>query len=187
MSSQVPSGKEVPEISPAEVRNMEKDVLLLDVRTPMEYEEAHIAGAVSHPLGNLDPAHVKQLGEGKSRCVVICQSGGRAQQAAQKLLAAGYECVTVMRGGVEAWEAEGLPLLRGRRGISLERQVRIGAGILVLTGVILGTWWNPWFYALSAFVGCGLIFAGVTGWCGMALLLAFMPWNKRKSCCSAGN
>ena len=77
-----------------------------------------------------------------------------------------------------AWQAAGLPVNRGQAGLSLERQVRIAAGVLVLSGVVLGTWVDPAFYGLSGFVGAGLIFAGVTDWCGMGLLLARAPWNQ---------
>jgi hypothetical protein len=80
-----------------------------------------------------------------------------------------------------AWERAGLPMVRGARGsISLERQVRIGAGTLVLAGVVMGWLIHPAFFGFSAFVGAGLVFAGVTDWCGMGMLLAKMPWNQRR-------
>ena len=84
-----------------------------------------------------------------------------------------------MEGGTQAWVAAGLPAVKGSKSaISIERQVRIGAGILVLTGIILGFLFHPAFFALSAFIGAGLVFAGVTDWCGMGLLLAKAPWNR---------
>ena len=104
------------------------------------------------------PAMASELA-GK-KVVIICRSGNRAKQAAATLAAAG------------------LPVNRGQAGLSLERQVRIAAGVLVLSGVVLGTWVHPAFYGLSGFVGAGLIFAGVTDWCGMGLLLARAPWNQ---------
>jgi hypothetical protein len=110
--------------------------------------------------------------------VLVCRSGKRAEQAYQKLQATGCENLEVLDGGVIAWESAGLPVVRGVRAISLERQVRITAGLLVLLGVILGTWVHPAFYGLSAFVGAGLVFAGITDWCGMAMVLAKMPWNR---------
>jgi len=151
----------------------------VDVRTPAEFEDANIEGSILQPLSDLDPATVRDLADGKPGCLVICQSGVRSKQAAEKLKAAGIEGVHILEGGVGAWDAAGLPLRRGKRMISLERQVRIGAGSLVVVGVILGLLVHPGFLALSAFVGGGLIFAGITDWCGMGLLLARMPWNQR--------
>ncbi len=175
-------------ISPAEVHSSQVEVLLLDVRTPGEYAAAHIEGAVLHPLDRLDPAVVTQLAVGKSRTVVICQSGKRAMQAAETLKTAGHSAVAVLGGGVNAWDAAGLPLIHGQGVISLERQVRIAAGMLVLTGALLGFFVNTGWIALSGFVGAGLIFAGITDTCGMGMLLARMPWNQGGSCgtcCSA--
>ena len=176
--------------SPRQVREQQSDSLLLDVRTPAEFEEVHVEGAVLHPLTDLNPAQVKRLAEGKRCCVVICKSGGRARQAAEKLVAQGLGNVQIMNGGMTAWESEGLPVNRGRKTISLERQVRIAAGALVFIGSVLGYVVNPAWIGLAAFVGAGLVFAGVTDTCGMAMVLARMPWNNRKagcktSCCSS--
>ncbi len=159
------------------------------MRTPAEFEEVHIEGAVLHPLTDLDPSLVKKLAEGKSACFIICRSGGRARQAAEKLAGQELPALQVMDGGMQAWEAEGLPVTRGRKTISLERQVRIAAGGLVFTGSVLGYFVSPVWFALSAFVGAGLMFAGITDTCGMAMILARMPWNNRtstakRSCCS---
>ena len=169
-------------ISPRQVSEELKqgNIRLIDVRTPLEYSEVHIEGAELMPLDKLNPDEVKG-----SNCVTICRSGKRASSAAKKLEKSGCENVRVMEGGMMAWEDAGLPVERGDSVISLERQVRIAAGLLVLVGVILGTWLNPWFYALSAFVGAGLTFAGITDFCGMGLLLAKAPWNQRGAeCCS---
>lgn len=165
---------------PAEVNKARGGSLLLDVRMPAEFEEIHIPGSVLHPLSDLDPAAVRKLAEGKNSCVVVCRSGNRARQAAAKLEAAGVPHLAILDGGVLAWESAGLEVKRGRKTISLERQVRIGAGSMVLAGVALGFLGNPAFFFLAGFVGCGLIFAGVTDWCGMGLLLAKMPWNNRR-------
>jgi rhodanese-related sulfurtransferase len=126
---------------------------------------------------------------GKQACLIMCRSGGRARQAAEKLAAAGLSNLRVIAGGMQSWESEGLPVVRGRATISLERQVRIAAGALVCVGSLLGYFVNPAWIALSAFVGAGLTFAGITDTCGMAMVLARMPWNNRKpahkpSCCS---
>lgn len=146
---------------------------LVDVRTPLEYSEVHIDGATLMPLDKLRPEELKD-----DNCVVICRSGKRAATAADKLKQAGCEKVRVLEGGMMAWEQQGHPVNRGKAVLSLERQVRIAAGILILTGVILGTWVHPGFYGLAAFVGAGLTFAGITDWCGMGLLLAKAPWNQ---------
>lgn len=181
---------ELQALPPAEVNRTRGSSLLLDVRMPAEFEEIHIPGSVLHPLSDLDPVAVRKLAEGKTNCVVVCRSGNRARQAAAKLEAAGLSNLSVLEGGVQAWESAGLKVNRGRKTMSLERQVRIGAGAMVLAGVVLGFLANPAFFFLSGFVGCGLIFAGVTDWCGMGLLLAKMPWNNRRpggstSCCHA--
>lgn len=182
-----------PRVSPldlsARLRNDAVAPLLLDVRTPLEHREVHLDGARLMPLDELDAATFTRE-EGKDReVVVICRSGGRATKAAERLAAAGMERVHVLEGGTLAWLAAGLPATHGPKGLSLERQVRIAAGSLVLAGLVLGTWIHPGFYGLSAFVGAGLVFAGLTDWCGMGLLLAKAPWNKvsatdsRSSCC----
>jgi rhodanese-related sulfurtransferase len=165
-------------VSPLEVERA-KEVLILDVRTPAEFEEAHIEGSVLHPLSSLEPGEVARLAAGKEESILICRSGNRARQAAEKLRASGLKSVKVLDGGMQAWEAAGLPLKRGRGTISLERQVRIAAGILVLTGALLGYFVHPAWITLSGLVGAGLVFAGVTDTCGMGMLLARMPWNHR--------
>lgn len=164
-----------------------KRITLIDVRTPAEHGEVHIADANLMPLDRLDPAAVKAAAGQAEQCVLVCRSGKRAEQAFQKLQAAGCGNLAILDGGVDAWESAGLPVNRGEKAISLERQVRIAAGLLVLTGVILGTTVHPGFYGISAFVGAGLTFAGITDWCGMAMLLAKMPWNQRSGIKCAGN
>jgi rhodanese-related sulfurtransferase len=176
--------------SPRAAREQQAEALFLDVRTPAEFEESHIEGALLHPLTELNPEEVKRHARGKRSVFLICRSGGRARQAAEKLAAHGLSGLQVMSGGMQAWENEGLPVNRGRTMISLERQVRIGAGAMVVVGALLGYFVNPGWIALSAFVGAGLVFAGLTDTCGMAMMLARMPWNNRKpaatkpSCCS---
>lgn len=117
-------------------------------------------------------------GSGDRSVYVICRSGSRGRQASEKLQSAGLNAVNV-EGGTTAWEAAGLPVTRsGAKVMSLERQVRIGAGSLVVIGVLVGALIHPTFYAFSGLVGVGLVFAGVTDWCGMGMLLAKMPWNR---------
>lgn len=173
----------VEEIPAGEAHEGRDKVFLLDVRTPAEFEEAHIEGAVLFPLTGLDAERVRELAARREACVVICRSGNRARQAAEKLVAAGMEDVRVLAGGVQAWEAAGLPLRRGKKTMSLERQVRIAAGFLVFCGAVLGYFVNPAWIALSAFVGAGLVFAGITDTCGMGMVIARMPWNTRGGSC----
>ena len=157
----------------------DKGLPLVDVRMPTEYREIHADGATLAPLDALDP---KALAQALPRPIyLICRSGQRATKAAEQFVAAGIPEVVVVEGGTAAWEKAGLPVVRGKKCVSLERQVRMVAGTLVLTGVGLGWWVHPYLYGLSAFVGAGLVFAGVTDWCGMGMLLSKMPWN-RSSC-----
>ena len=152
---------------------------LLDVRTPVEYREIHATAANNVPIDRLDPAAWMQTRIAKSDepLYVICRSGSRSRQACEKFHAAGFSNVVIVDGGTLAWAKCGLPVVRGKKTISLERQVRIAAGSLVLLGVGLSLI-SPWFLGISAFVGAGLVFSGITDTCGMGLLLARMPWNQ---------
>jgi rhodanese-related sulfurtransferase len=154
---------------------------LIDVRTPAEYTEIHARPARSVPLDRLDPAAIvaSRVSSPDQPIYVICKGGNRGKQACEKFYQAGYTNVVNVAGGTLAWEKAGLEVVRGRKMISLERQVRIIAGSLVLIGAVLGGLVNPWFCLISGFVGAGLVFAGVTDTCGMALILARMPWNQR--------
>lgn len=177
-------------ISPRELyalKNGGQPVDLLDVRTPMEFHEVHAEFARNVPLDSLDPAQVmlgRKDAEGRP-LYVICRSGGRSKQACGKFVTAGFPDVVNVEGGTMAWVEAGLPVVRGQTGIPLERQVRIAAGLLVLLGVLLGWLVHPGCYAVSAFVGAGLIYAGITNRCGMGLLLAYMPWNRHQNAGSA--
>lgn len=163
---------------------------LIDVRTPMEFQEVHVAHARNIPLDSLDPDSVMQARNGSKEepLYVICRSGSRGRQACEKFLAAGHTNVVNVEGGTLACIESLVPVVRGKKMISLERQVRIAAGSLVLIGAILGWLVDPAFIGLSAFVGAGLVFAGITDTCGMGLLLARMPWNQVKGsqaeCCA---
>jgi rhodanese-related sulfurtransferase len=179
-------------ISPSQLADLCKSqrVDLIDVRTPAEFRELHVEPARNVPLSQLDPAAVVQarVGYTDQPLYVICRSGGRGRQACEKFLAAGYTNVVNVEGGTLACADAGLPVVRGKQAISLERQVRIAAGSLVLVGVMLGWLVHPALYGLSAFVGAGLVFAGITDTCGMGLMLARMPWNDVKdapAACSA--
>ncbi len=155
-------------------------VELIDVRTPVEYLELHAEPARLIPLDRLDPKAVMEERRGATGdpIYIICRSGNRAREACKKFLAAGYKEVVSVEGGTVEWEKAGLPVVRGAKVISLERQVRIAAGSLVVLGTALGSFVHPGFLALAAFVGLGLMFAGITDTCGMGMLLARMPWNR---------
>lgn len=162
-----------------EVVQAGQDVELIDVRTPAEYREVHVSFARNVTLDQLEPAKVAEDRNGASHPLyVICRSGSRGKQACEKLFAAGYNNVINVDGGTQAWDQAGLPVVRGQKAISLERQVRIAAGSLVLLGSALGAFVHPYFIGLAAFIGAGLIFAGITDTCGMAMILARMPWNQ---------
>lgn len=160
---------------------------LIDVRTPREYAQAHVPQAQSVPLDQLDQHGLQALiatGISPSEPVyVLCHSDARARKAADLLSKSGFTTPIVIEGGTQAWVDAGYPVTRDTTGtkgatISLERQVRIAAGALVTTGVVLSLLVHPCFIGLSAFVGIGLMVAGITDWCGMALLLAKAPWNR---------
>lgn len=153
---------------------------VLDVRTPVEYRAAHVARARLVPLDELDKAALDRAFGGEAAPVyVLCKAGSRARKACEKLAAQGVADAVVVEGGTDAWIAAGLPVERGRAVMSLERQVRIAAGSFNLAAAVLALAVHPAFAGLCAFIGAGLVFAGVTDWCGMGLLLARMPWNRR--------
>ena len=152
---------------------------LLDVRTPVEFREVHLGMARNVPLDQLDPAQVMQARTAPEQPLyVICRSGSRGQQACEKFLKAGYTNIINVEGGTLACVEAGLPVVRGPKAMSLERQVRIAAGLLVLVGLGLGTFSHEGWLGLAGIVGAGLVFAGITDTCGMGMMLARMPWNK---------
>jgi rhodanese-related sulfurtransferase len=155
-------------------------VELIDVRTPAEFRAVRAEFASNLPLDALDPDRLRQSrsADGGGPLYLICGSGVRSRKACEKLAAAGFSQLVNVEGGTSAWVEAGLPVVRGKKAVSLERQVRIAAGLLVVIGVALGWWVHPGWYLLSALVGAGLVFAGVTDTCGMGLLLARMPWNR---------
>ena len=168
-------------IHPIEVADLRKskNIMLIDVRTPAEFAELHAEGARSIPLDKLDPKALAVECRDGDCIYIICRSGGRGKQACEKLLAAGLDKVLNVEGGTLAWEQAGLPVVRGRKVMSLERQTRIAIGLLVLIGAALTVFVDIGFVGLSAFMGAGLVFAGITDSCAMAMMLAKMPWNHR--------
>ena len=152
-------------------------VTIIDVRTPGEYGEVHAEGARCLPLDRISQSDVEAAckEDGTDCAYIICKSGARAQQACSKL---NGMPVVLVEGGTDAWVNDGLPVVRGKAHMSLERQVRIAAGSLVVIGVVLAATVHPYFVGLSGFVGAGLVFAGVTDTCAMGMLIAKMPWNQ---------
>ena len=150
---------------------------LIDVRTPVEFREVHVTFARNVPLDQLDPKEFANR-DSQKPLYLICRSGSRGKQACEKILTAGDTQLVNVEGGTQAWDQAGLPVVRGQKAISLERQVRIAAGLLVVTGVLLSEFVDSNWIALSGVVGAGLVFAGITDTCGMGMLLARMPWNR---------
>lgn len=176
----IPSYEELP-VAEAAARAQRGDVILLDVRSPAEFSAKHVPGAVNLPLTDLTPEEARRLADGR-QILVICHSGGRGREGCRLLRSSGIDATNVT-GGTAAWEQSGLPIVQSAEGvriISLERQVRICAGFLVATGSLLSWFASPSFIALPLFIGCGLMFAGITDWCGMGLLLSRAPWNRAK-------
>lgn len=173
-----------PVLRPAEVAPMLNDrpnIRLLDVRTAGEYETVHIRGAYNVPLDTLGE-HAREIGTVADPIILVCQSGQRARKAEEALNASGMTNLHVLDGGVNGWVAAGLPVVRRAKRLSLERQVRVVAGAMAATGGLLAVLVNPAFGFLAAFVGGGLVFAGLTDTCAMAMLLARLPYNRPASC-----
>lgn len=157
-------------------------VRLLDVRTPAEFDTVHIGGAYNVPLDTLHE-HAREIRASvQEPIVLLCQSGQRARRAEDTLARAGLSTVHVLDGGINAWIAAGLPVSRGPQKLSLERQVRIVAGAFAATGGLLALLVHPAFGVIPAFVGSGLVFSGMTNTCGMAMLLAKLPYNGSPAC-----
>lgn len=160
-------------------------IALIDVRTPVEHEEMHITGSTLMPLDRLDPEAVRSESEGTTQTVLICRSGKRAEQAHEKLKAAGLENLIILEGGVLGWEEAGLPLEKTERKVlPLMRQVQLTIGVFAVIGSVLALSVNKNFAAIPLFLGAGLTMAGATGWCGLAILLSKMPWNQTGASCA---
>jgi rhodanese-related sulfurtransferase len=162
-------------ISPAEAKRLlDQGATLIDIRGRDEHARERIQGAENHPIESLTT-----LGGDNRIAIFHCRSGQRTAMHATKLAEAASCEAYIVEGGIEAWKKAGLPVARDRhQPIEIQRQVMIAAGSLVLLGVLLGQFVASELYAVPAFVGVGLTFAGMTGWCGMAKLLALMPWNR---------
>ena len=150
---------------------------LLDVRTPGEFAAAHVPGAKLIPLDGLDPAgFLKHRGPDDKPIYVLCHSGGRARRAIERFERAGFGGCVLVEGGTQAWLDAGLPVNRGAsKVVPLMRQVQIAVGLISATGAALALAVNPWFALVPLAMGGGLLFAGLTGFCGLALVLAKLP------------
>lgn len=161
----------------AQARLAARRAVLVDIREPDEFARRHVSGALSRPLSDFEAAHLRV--EPGSDVIFTCRTGMRTGANCKRLAETVEGPAYVLEGGLDAWVAAGLPVAEDRKApLEIMRQVQIAAGSLVLAGVALGALAHPAFYALSAFVGAGLTFAGVTGFCGMARLLALAPWNR---------
>jgi len=157
------------------------DLRILDVRTPAEFESAHIPGAYNVPLDMVADQAAALVRGVRGPVVVVCRSGVRAAQACEKLTAAGMSELQILDGGLLAWDDGRRPVRRGRQRWDLERQVRLVAGSLVLAGIV-GSIWVPGLKWLAGFVGAGLTFAALSNTCMMGILLSKLPYNRGAAC-----
>ncbi len=159
---------------------VEKDsqVKLLDVRSALEFSQVHIEDSINIPIDTLS-AKINDLIRSKQHYIVLCLTGNRSSMAADMLTQSGIHGVKVIQGGITRWQKERLPVVKGKGGMSLERQVRIIAGSLVMLGILL-SWFAHWaFILISVFISCGLVYAGISDNCLMGILLMKLPYNKK--------
>lgn len=154
------------------------EAVLIDVREPDEHKAERIEGARLMPLSAFNPSEALNAKNG-AKLVLHCRSGRRSEDAGKQLLGAGASDALHLEGGIEAWKQAGMPVVRsGGTRVSIMRQVQMVAGGCVLVGTLLGAFVNPWLLIIPGFFGAGLLFAGLSGTCGMAAMLGVMPWNK---------
>lgn len=176
-------------ITPSELKPLLPSACsLIDVREPVEHAESHITGAKLIPLGQLE-GRSNEI-DRDSTVVLMCRSGKRSEEAREKLHAMGLTNVRSLKGGILAWKQAGLPTDASERSVfPLMRQVQLAIGICVLTSAVLALTVNPLWALLCAFFGAGLTIAGSTGWCGLAMVMSKMPWNRihQQSCIAPGS
>lgn len=160
-----------------EFREADPQVRLIDVRTPGEFASTHIPGSYNVPLDLLREHRDELTARHGAPVVLVCASGARAEQARTLLETAGLDRLSVLAGGITGWEQDGGELNRGRGTWAMERQVRLAAGLLVLTGVVASTLVDPLKW-IAAFVGAGLTFAAVSNTCAMSRVLGLLPHNR---------
>jgi rhodanese-related sulfurtransferase len=159
-----------------------EDVKIIDVRTPAEFGSVHIPGAYNVPLDLLNEHRAEIQRHLSAPVVLVCRSGQRAAQAERQLAETGLPNVQVLRGGIDAWEAEGAPVRRGRQRWDLERQVRFVAGSLVLGSVLASVAFQPAKWIAGA-IGAGLAIAALSNTCALGMVLAKLPYNRRAATC----
>lgn len=167
---------QLPRITPSKaMAKIREGALVVDIRSQAEYRGGHIGGALSLP-----PERQRdKLPDDTASCLIFYCLSGKRTAGAETILSAlgqGRECY-ILEGGLQAWKAAGLPIVADRAAPDIMRQVQTIAGSLILLGVLAGWLVSPWFYLIDMMVGTGLLTAGLTGFCGMARLLAKMPWN----------
>ncbi len=163
-----------------ELRQADPEVRIIDVRTPGEYEATHIEGSYNVPLDQL-PEHAEELAALDHAVVLVCQSGARATKAMDELARAGKGNMRLLTGGIGAWQQAGCDIVRRSERWSLERQVRLVAGSIVLLSIVVSLW-IPAARFVAGFVGAGLTFAAVTNTCAMAMVLTKLPYNRGATC-----
>lgn len=158
----------------------DKQAIVIDVREPAEFANKHIAGATLLPVGKISANDLPQTDK---KVIIYCQKGARGNNACVKLKNEDDTVVVYnLVGGIESWIKEGFDVIQGEsKVLPLDRQVQLTIGLLALSGSAAGYFVNPLFMLLPAFLGAGLTFAGLSGTCGLALLMAKMPWNQQLS------
>ena len=161
-----------------EIAGKDPKVKLLDVRSALEFSQVHIKDSLNVPI-DMIAAKINELSQSKQSYIVLCRTGNRSPMAADMLIQSGIHGIKIMQGGMERWQKDGLPVIKGEGGVSLERQVRIIAGSLVLLGILL-SWFAHWaFIFISVFISSGLIYAGISDNCLMGMLLMQLPYNRK--------
>ena len=156
--------------------------IIVDVRTPGEFEEVHIPDSTNVPLADLERMLPGlEMNAKDQQFVLVCRTQNRVKVAFNHLVQAGLTNCQMLEGGITGWIADGHPVIRGRKAISLERQVRMVVGVLVVVGAAMGAFLSPWFFIVPAAVGAGLFHAGLTDSCFMGMLLAQLPFNRKFS------
>ncbi|HQZ97973.1 MAG TPA: rhodanese-like domain-containing protein [Pyrinomonadaceae bacterium] len=157
---------------------------VIDVREFSEFNSERIADAQFMPLSNFEK-HEAEIDHTKP-VYLMCRSGNRANQAAERLMKKGFTDIHVIQGGMTAWSGANLPIVKGGSTVwSLERQVRFAAGLFVVAGILLSVFLSPYVIVVSALVGAGLMFSAATDTCAMGMILARMPWNRAPAACEA--
>lgn len=173
------------EISAEELNKLiinNSQITLVDVRTAGEFNSTHINGSKNLPLGSTDLKNLNRENQ-NDQIIFICQGGSRAKSACSEFTKETNSSAFILVGGLNSWLEKGFPVIKGAGSISMERQVRIAAGLLVFLGTSFSIMISPLFIVIPIIVGLGLMFSGITDTCGMARVLAYMPWNSQ-SCCN---